>query len=219
MFGGIGAFLFAVGKSPHAFEACIAHKFQQFAKFALRLARKSYHECGAQADARHFAADGVEQGYRVAARGVAAHTAEDVVIDMLERDVEVFAHIVVLAHYAEQVQGEGVGIGVVQAYPFHAGNAGHRLHQLGNALIAVEVQSVVGQFLRDNLKFVDAAVHQLRHFLQDFLHGAADVVSGHEWDGAVGAVAVAALGYFHVGIVLGRGQYALVATGRHSVAH
>ena len=36
---------------------------------------------------------------------------------MLERDVDVVADILVAAHHLDGVEGEGGGVGVVEAYP------------------------------------------------------------------------------------------------------
>ena len=71
-----------------------------------------------------------------------AHVCEHVVADMLQGDVEIFAHIVMFRHHVEYIHREVGGIGVVQTYPFHAGYPGNAVDKLGETVTAVKVGAV-----------------------------------------------------------------------------
>ena len=58
---GICAFFLTVGKGSHAFESGLSGEFKEFAEILVRLSGETHHKCRAQADAGHFAADGLNQ--------------------------------------------------------------------------------------------------------------------------------------------------------------
>ena len=78
-------------------------------------------------------------------------------------------------------------------------------------MLLVKVDAVISKFLGDDLELAYALCHQFPDFIKDFLHGTALVAACNDGNGAVSAFAVAALRYFQIGIVLGRGEYAVVA--------
>ena len=131
MFGSVCAFLLAVSKCSHAVEACCAYKVHQLVKVFLRFAGETNHERCADTDARHFAAHGVDEFERLSFGNMALHAAEHIVRDVLQGNVQIIAHIVVLAHNAQQVCGEVGGVGIVQSYPLHAGDFCHAFNELG----------------------------------------------------------------------------------------
>ena len=202
--GGVGALFLAVSKGAHAVEPYGAHKVYEFGKFLVGLAGETDHERGADGDAGHLFAELADELVGLGFGGVAAHACQDAVADVLEGDVEVAAHVGVAAHHGQEVHRETGGVGVMQAYPFDPGDAGHAVDEFGQALAAVAVDTVVGEFLGYDLEFPYAAGHEAAHLVEDLVDGAADVVPGDDGDGAVGAFAVAAFRNLDVGVV-GRG--------------
>ena len=130
MIGSVGSFFFAVSKCAHAVEADFAYKFEEFLKVLFCFTWETHHERGAQADTGHFLTHFLYEFQRFFAGNVATHEVEYVVRDVLKGDVKIVADIVVLPHDAKEVEREASGVGVVEAYPFHAGNLRHLLHQL-----------------------------------------------------------------------------------------
>lgn len=204
VFGGVGAFFFAVSKGAHAVEAYGSNEVDEFGELLVGLAGEPDHECGADGDAGHLFAELADELVGLGLGGVAAHARQDAVADVLEGDVEVAAHVGVPAHHGQEVHREVGRIGVVQPDPFDTGDAGHAVDEFGQALAAVAVDAVVGEFLGNDLEFPHAACHEAAHLVEDFVDGSADVVAGDDGDGAVGALAVAAFRNLDVGVV-GRG--------------
>ena len=132
---------------------------------------------------------------------MAVHTFQHAVRDVLQSDVEIFADVVVLADDAQQVHWELCGIGIMEANPFYAGNLRHALHEFCNLALMVEVEAIAGEFLSDDLKFVDSGFHHASHLVENILHRAARVSPRDEGYGAVGTLAVAALADFQIGVV------------------
>lgn len=91
---------------------------------------------------------------------------------MLQCDVEVLAHVGLLAHHVEQLHGELVGVSVVEPDPLHPLDVGHLAHQLGDARVAIEVYAVIGKFLLDDLELADALPNQFPHLVENVLDGA-----------------------------------------------
>lgn len=170
----------------------------------------AYEQGGADVDAGDFAAHLLDELDGLSACDMAVHESEDVVAAVLEGYVEVFADVVSLAHDAKQVVGEVGGVGVVEAYPFDAGDVGDAFYEFGYLLLFVEVGAVEGDFLFDYLKFFDSAAHEFFDFFYDVFHGAGFVSARYQGDGAVGAAAVAAFAYLDEGVVGGGGEVAAV---------
>lgn len=170
----------------------------------------AYEQGGADVDAGDFAAHFLDELDGLLACDVAVHESEYVVAAVLEGYVEVFADVVSLAHDAKQVVGEVGGVGVVEAYPFYAGDVGDAFYEFGDFLFFIEVGAVEGDFLFDYLKFFDSAAYEFFDFCYDVFHGAGFVFARYQGDGAVGAAAVAAFAYFDEGVVGGGGQVAAI---------
>ena len=50
----------------------------------------------------------------------------------------------------------------MQANPFHARNISHLADEFGNMMLAVNIYTIVGEFLSDNLKLLYAFSYQSR---------------------------------------------------------
>ena len=199
--GRIGTVLLGIGKGAHTLKARPFHKVHQLLEVLVGLAWESHHQRGADMDAGHLTSHPLDKCHRLRLRGVAAHTCQHMVADMLQGDIQVAAHVFLLAHHVEQAPGEMCGIGVMQTNPLHALDISHLFYEFGNTLFAIQVYAVVGQFLCDDLKLLRTLTHQPAHLVQDLLHGAALVSARNQWDGAVRTVAVTALTNLDIGIV------------------
>ena len=86
---------------------------------------------------------------------------------VLQRDVEILGDVVVLRHGFEQARGDLVGIGVEEAQPAEAGEAGEGFEQLGEAVGEAEVFAVAGGVLADEGDLADALRDEVLRFGDD----------------------------------------------------
>ncbi len=109
---------------------------------------------------------------------------------------------------SSRLAGDAVGVGVEEAQPAQAFDAGERVEQRGKAVFEAEVFAVAGGVLADEGDFLDAAGDELLGFGDDGLEAAGAEFAAQVGDDAEGAGVVAALGDFDVGRGFGRGQEA-----------
>ena len=157
----------------------------------------------------HLTAHTLDESQRVVTGDVPSHVGEHCVADVLQCDVEVVAHIVVLRHHRQNVPRELRGVGIVQPYPLHAIDGCHLFHQFGKHHFAIEVKAVARQVLRNHVEFLHATAHEVARLVKQLLHGHTFVAARDERYGAEGAEAVTALRDFHVGVVVWCGENAV----------
>ena len=73
---------------------------------------------------------------------------------MLQRDVEIFADVVVPGDGVKQVAGDAVGVGVEEAQPAEAVDAGEGVEECGEAVFDAEIFAVAGGVLADEGDFL-----------------------------------------------------------------
>ena len=129
MLGSIRAFFVGKSKRAHAFEPHCFCKLHQRLKVFFRLTRMPHHQSRSEADPRYFLPDGANQVVLLLSRYVSPHFREHIVRTMLQRDIEVLAHILFFAHYAQEVHRKIGGVGVMQTNPFHAFDLAHAFYQ------------------------------------------------------------------------------------------
>ena len=159
----------------------------------------------------------MDEVYRFLFCDVPVHLRQHMVGDMLQGDVQILAHIVVLTHHVKQFQWELVGIGIVKSYPFHALDVCHFVDKLSYPCLAIKITAIIGEFLFDDLKFSHSLTYKLFHLFQNVFHWPAYVLSRYEWDGAVSAVAVTPLGNLDISIVRRSGEKSTSVGGNRSL--
>ena len=182
----------------------------EFVEVGLGLAGVACDEGGADAYFGQLGAEVVEQLEGALAVDAALHGLEYAAVDVLEGYVDVVADVGVVFHGFDGVEGEGGGVGVVEAYPVGSALGGEQVEEVAQAAAAVAVEAVVGGVLRDEDEFFGSVLHECLRFGEDVFHGSRLVFAAYEGYGAVGAAAVAAFGYFDVGEVFGGGGEPLV---------
>ena len=120
------------------------------------------------------------------------HSAQHVIRDVLQGNVQIVADVLLLTHNAQQVPWEVSRIGIVQANPLNALYIGHLLYQLCYVLLAVQVDTIVGQLLGYDLKLLGALTDQIAHLVQNVLHRTTLVTTRNQRNGTIGTMAVAA---------------------------
>ena len=94
----------------------------------------------------------------------------------------------------------------MEAYPGGTAFDGQAVEELAEGAAAVEVEAIPGGVLADDYQFFYAVGYQVLGFGDDCLDGSRMVSAADEWDGAVGAAAVASFGDLEVGVVGGGGE-------------
>ena len=125
---------------------------------------------------------------------------------MLEWNVEIFADVVMAGDGREQAAGDAVGVGVEEAEPAEAFDAGERVEEGGEAVLEAEVFTVAGGVLADEGDLPDAAGDELLGFGDDRLEAAGAELAAQVGDDAEGARVVAALGDLDVSRGSGGGE-------------
>ena len=140
---------------------------------------------------------------------MALHAIKHVVGDVLQGNVQILADILLLTHHPQQFPRKMSGIGIVETNPFDALDISHLFNEFCDMLLAVDINTVVSQFLSNDLKLARALTHQPAHLIQNLLHGTTLVATRNQWNGTIGTMAVAALTDFEIGIMLRRSDVAV----------
>ena len=201
-------FLGGIGEASHAVEAGLEEELFQFLEFGFGFARIADNKGGADADVGDEVAELLQELQGLFAVDATIHGVEQAGVDVLEGDVDIVADVRMLSDGLNGVDGERGRVGVVEANPWGAALGGEEVEKVAESAAAVEVEAVVGGVLSDEDEFFGSIVDQLLRFEEDVFDGAGDVFATDEGDGAVGAAAVAAFGYFEVGVVIGSGERA-----------
>src|ERR1019366_4980229 len=117
----------------------------------------------------------------------ALHALEHSGRGVLEWNVEIFADVVMAGDGREQAAGDAVGVGVEEAEPAEAFDAGERVEQEGEAVLEAEIFAVAGGVLADEGDLPDAAGDELLGFGDDRLEAAGAELSAQVGDDAEGA--------------------------------
>ena len=127
---------------------------------------------------------------------------------MLHRQVKIIADVRQALHRIQQALVHALGIAVQRAQPFHAGNRGDFLDELGQLALPAVVRAVTRGVLRDERKLLHALRRQRLHLGQNIRLRAAAVAAADHRNRAVRAPVVAALADADVRAVFRRGQHA-----------
>jgi hypothetical protein len=125
---------------------------------------------------------------------------------MLQRHVEIVADIGSVADDVEDLQREFRRVGIMEADPVEAGDVGEPVEQIREGPAPIDIEAIVSQFLGDQHDLLYTVTHEAFGFFDEVFDRAADVAAAHKRDGAEGAAAVTAFGYFEISVVLGSGQ-------------
>jgi hypothetical protein len=125
---------------------------------------------------------------------------------VLQGYVEVLADVVVAGDGLQQAIGDAVGVGIEEAQPAQAVDAGESVEQVGETVFQAKVFAVAGGVLADEGNFLDAAGDELLRLGDDRLEAAGTEFAAQVGDDAETARVVAALGDLDVGRGLRGGQ-------------
>jgi len=211
MGGTPGTLLLAVGESSQSLKTDTANKLQKLLIVLLGLTGETNHESGAQMDAWHLGADGLDEVVGLLTGDMAMHGRKHGIGNMLEGQIEVFADIGPIAHHRQELHGEIGGIGIMEADPLDPLDIGDTLDELRQSATAIEVETIIGEFLSDDLELLHPHRDESTDLGEDLFHRSALMVAGDERDGAIGTMAVATLGDLEIGIVGRGGETSLAA--------
>ena len=83
-------------------------------------------------------------------------------------------------------------------YPFYVGNI---TNEVSNMTLPIYINTIISEFLRNNLKLFYAFFNQFFYFLKDFFFRATCVFSRNQGDSTISALTIAAFRNFHVCIM------------------
>lgn len=183
----------------------------QLLEFRLRLAWEADDGGGADDYAGYLTA---QTRYRVADNGAAAvavHPTENVLGDVLYRNIDVLADTVVVAYLRYQLVGYLVRIEIEQPYPRDGGLLGQLTQQTREAVFAVQILTVTRGVLRNENKLLGAERLEILCLRDNVLNRTGAEAPAQGWYDAVGAAVVAALGYLEVGVKIRCGDNTVAA--------
>ena len=135
------------------------------------------------------------------------HAAEDVVVDMLDGQVKVFADVVMGSHDIQQAPVGFIRIAIQHPQPVHPGDGGSLFHQIRQGGMLLPVGAVAGGILGHQDMLPHALLRQAPDFLQNFLFPPGTVVPADQRNGAEGAAVVAPVANAGIGRVAWGGQH------------
>ncbi len=168
------------------FEAKAADKFQQFLVLLFGFGGEAGDEGGAERDAGDPFAELAEEGFDLIARHLAAHGVEDLIVDMLQRHVDVFHDVAAIGERFDHVIGEATRVSIHQPQPrpgrFLGDKFIERAEHSAEAFpgrVKADVFAVAGRVLADEVEFNRAIRKQFFGFAQNVAerfgsHAAAD---------------------------------------------
>ena len=148
------------------------------------------------------------QGISVSA---AVHAAQNLAVAVLQGQIDVFDDLVLACHHVDQLVRHAVGIAVENADPAEAVDFAQLLEQLRELRRAVQILSVAGGVLSDDVELFHALRGKLTRFLEYILHRAAAEPAADQRNRAVGAAIVAALRDLEISGVGGSGLHSAAA--------
>ena len=89
----------------------------------------------------------------------------------------------------------------MQSDPRHTGDVSHLLDQLSDMLLAVDIDTIIGQFLGNDVKLLRTIFHQLANLIENLLHRTTLMTPRNQRDGTIGAMTVTALRYLNISIM------------------
>ena len=185
-------------------EAAGLHEFREFFELFIGLAGEARHDRRANDHVRHSLPDLPDERLKGLSVTGAMHAAQDRLVRVLQRDVEVVADFRVGRHDVEQFIADAFGVTVEEADPFDALDFGYSGQEFGQFVLFVEVAAVERGVLRDEDHFFDALCRQGLRLVHDVLDGPGTELAADLGDGAEGAIVGAAVADLEVCPVVGR---------------
>ena len=93
-------------------------------------------------------------------------------------------------------------IGIVQTNPLYPFDICHLLNQFCNMLLAIDVHTIIRQFLSNHVELLGALTHQITHLIQDLLHRTTLVLTGNQRNSTIGTMPVAPFRNLHINIMI-----------------
>ena len=185
-------------------EAAGLHEFRELFELFVGLAGEARHDRRANDHVRHSLPDLPDERLKGLSVTGAMHAAQDRLVRVLQRDVEVVADFRVGRHDVEQFIADAFGVTVQEADPFDALDFGYSGQEFGQFVLFVEVAAVERGVLGDEDHFFDALCRQGLRLVHDVLDGPGAEPAADLGDGAERAVVGAAVADLEVCPVVGR---------------
>ena len=132
------------------------------------------------------------------------HFTQDLVVDMLDGNIQIFDDLRLVCQNVDQLLRHFIGIEIMYPDPDQPVDFAEPAQQLRKLPLAVEIETVAAGILRDDDQLLDAVGRKLLRFLYQIFHRAAAELAAQLRNDAVRAVVIAALGNFQIGVIFRR---------------
>ena len=145
---------------------------------------------------------------------------------MLQRQVDIFDHLRLSCHDLQQRIGHTIRVAIQHTNPVKTVDFTQLGQQFIQGILAVQVLSIAGGILCDQIQLLDTACCQSSGFLEDVLHLAGAESAANQRDGTEAASVVAALCNLQISRIVGGTQHpvaverqvCLIPKGRYSLS-
>lgn len=180
-------------------EQPLGDEIEELLELLVGFAGKSRDERCAQGDVGHRGLDALDEGAKRCGIPSAVHGPKDRFAHVLQGNVQIRANVLAGRHDGEQLVGCALGLQVHDAEPRVGVRLGQRVDEPREVAAVGKVGAPASGVLGDEHDLPGAGGDLALDVLGDLLVREAVVAPANVGDGAIGAEAVAAIGYLHVG--------------------
>ena len=148
----------------------------------IALTGKAYDEGSTQGDERELRTDKSKELLELFARTATIHRFEQISIDMLERNIEIVADILMRHHDIEQLFINMFRLNVEHAKPGGRKRRSKAVEQPGKTALWFEIAPPDAGILRDEHDLLRALANELRYFSMNSFVGKAVIAATNEGD-------------------------------------
>ena len=189
------------------FKALLFNKVHQLRKILIGFTGEAHNKGSADSNSRNTLTQLGQKLLYLRACIVTVHAVEQSVAGMLQRNINILAHLVAFGEGCNQIVRKVVGIQVHNANPLNALQLVEITQKLRQKQLAGEVLAIAGGVLRHDNQLLDAVSSKASCLCHNLIIRTAGVGTAQLRNNAVGAAVVAALSNFQIRHVTRRSQH------------
>ena len=151
----VSVLLMRVTECTEPVKPVLTDEFKQLPVLFLRFAGMTGNHGGAHRCVRQYPADISQQPLRSRTVMLAAHHLQNLVGNMLDRDINIPANLRILLHDLKYLHREACRVEIVQPDPFKAVKLSQPPDKLGKHLPAIQVSTIQSQVLSNKYQFLN----------------------------------------------------------------
>ena len=158
----------------------------------LRLTRETTDQCCTKRNIRHTLTKMRNPLDQFCFVRLTTHSAENLIITMLYRHIQIMAYLFVTNHRIDQFFIDFLRVAVHNTDPKQSGDFVQSIQKLMQTLLPIQIHTVKCCFLRNKDQFLDTAFYQFFRRCYQFLHRNASITSTHRRNHTIRAILIAA---------------------------